>query len=444
MKSTAKKKSGSSQKLREIVQRNRRSGKGGVYSVCSAHPWVIEAAVRQAISDDSVLCVESTSSQVNQEGGYTGQVPQVFADFIHSSARKAGLAMNKVILGGDHLGPYPWRNQPASVAMEKAGKLVRACVLAGYQKIHLDASMSCADDAQNPLDPRIVAQRAAVLAEAAESAFAELPSGSAAPVYVIGTEVPIPGGETLEGAAPAVTTNAHVRQTLEDFRSSFAERKLSAAWKRVIGLVVQPGVEFGDDVVFSYERKKARRLSSVLPKDLSIVYEAHSTDYQSEQALSELVEDHFAILKVGPWLTFALREAIFALSAIERELLGGNKSTRLSEVRQALENAMLRKSVYWQSYYHGDEAKLRFSRAFSYSDRCRYYWPEPEVQEEVTRLLANLANQSVPAALISQYFPLAYEAYRSGELQPQARDLARHHIQAVLKIYSAACGFGRS
>src|ERR1044071_6890921 len=102
MKSAAKKKSGSSQKLREIVQRNRRSGKGGVYSVCSAHPWVIEAAVRQAIADDSVLCVESTSSQVNQEGGYTGQVPQVFADFIHSTARKAGLDMNKVILGGDH------------------------------------------------------------------------------------------------------------------------------------------------------------------------------------------------------------------------------------------------------------------------------------------------------------------------------------------------------
>src|SRR5689334_15783330 len=153
MKSTAKKKSGSSQKLREIVQRNRRSGKGGVYSVCSAHPWVIEAAVRQAIEDGSVLCVESTSSQVNQEGGYTGQEPQAFAEFIHSTARKAGLEMNKVILGGDHLGPYPWRNQPASVAMEKAGKLVRACVLAGYQKIHLDASMSCADDAQNPLNP---------------------------------------------------------------------------------------------------------------------------------------------------------------------------------------------------------------------------------------------------------------------------------------------------
>jgi D-tagatose-1,6-bisphosphate aldolase subunit GatZ/KbaZ len=141
---------------------------------------------------------------------------------------------------------------------------------------------------------------------------------------------------------------------------------LSGAWERVIALVVQPGVEFGVDVVFSYDREKARLLSSVLPKDSSIVYEAHSTDYQSTQALNELVEDHFAIVKVGPWLRFAFREAIFALSAMERELLGGNKAIRLSEVRQALENAMLRNPSHWRSYYHGDEAKQRFSRAYSY------------------------------------------------------------------------------
>jgi len=444
MKSATENKLGSSERLRQIVQYNRQSSRGGIYSVCSAHPAVIHAAVRQAIEDGSTLLVESTSSQVNQEGGYTGQVPKAFADFIHSNAKKAGLQMDKVVLGGDHLGPYPWRNQPASIAMEKAVKLVRACVLAGYQKIHLDASMSCADDAQNPLDPHIIAQRAAVLAEAAESAFAELPAGSDAPVYVIGTEVPIPGGETVEGAPPAVTTNDHVEHTMETFRSAFAERKLSAAWERVIALVVQPGVEFGDDLVFPYDHAKAGPLSSALPQHPAIVYEAHSTDYQSVKALRELVADHFAILKVGPWLTFAYREAIFALSAIERELLGGNKTTHISEVRQALDNVMLRKPVYWKSYYHGDEDKLRFSRAFSYSDRCRYYWPEPEVQEQVTRLMTNLENHSLPATLISQYFPVEYRAVRDGSLPASARELVQGHIRGVLSIYAEACGFSRA
>jgi D-tagatose-1,6-bisphosphate aldolase subunit GatZ/KbaZ len=440
MKFALQPKQSSGEKLKDLLKQNRRSGSGGVYSVCSAHPRVLEAAIQQAMEDNTIFLVESTSSQVNQEGGYTGQVPQAFADFIHSTARRAGLSGDQVVLGADHLGPFPWRNQGASIAMEKAYALVRACVLAGYQKVHLDASMPCADDPHNPLDARVIAQRAAVLAEAAEKAFTELPPGSDPPVYVVGTEVPAPGGETEPGAPPAVTTSDHVLHTLETFRSAFAERKLSAAWERVIALVVQPGVEFGDDVVFPYDRERTRPLSAALPKELPIVYEAHSTDYQSTQALSEMVEDHFAILKVGPWLTFAFREAIFALSAMERELLGGNKAIRLSEVRQALENAMLWNPSHWRSYYHGDEAQQRFSRAYSYSDRCRYYWHEAKVQEEIKRLLVNLENQSLPATLLSQFLPLEYVATRVGPRSARPRDLVRSHIKAILHRYAKACG----
>ncbi len=427
--------------LKDILTQNRRSGSGAVYSVCSAHPWVLEAAIQQATKDNTILLVESTSSQVNQEGGYTGQTPLEFAQSIASAAKRAGLAEGRVLLGGDHLGPFPWRNQISSIALEKACELVRACVLAGYQKIHLDSSMPCADDPKNPLDAQVVAQRAAVLAGAAEGAFAELPSGSNPPVYVIGTEVPAPGGETAAGEPPVVTTHDHVQYTLETFRSAFSKRKLLDAWERVVASVVQPGVEFGDDVVFLYDREKARMLSSALPKDSPIVYEAHSTDYQSVRALCEMVEDHFAILKVGPWLTFAFREAIFALSAIERELLGGNKSTQLSEVRQTLENAMLRNPSHWRSYYHGDEAQQRFARAYSYSDRCRYYWHESEVQEEVKRLLSNLESQSLPPTLISQFLPLEYDAGRVGSRSAGPRELVRSHIQAIVRRYAKACEF---
>jgi D-tagatose-1,6-bisphosphate aldolase subunit GatZ/KbaZ len=96
-------------------------------------------------------------------------------------------------------------------------------------------------------------------------------------------------------------------------------------------------VEFGDSTVFDYDRRKAQRLSEKLPAFPSLVYEAHSIDYQRPAALREMVEDHFAILKVGPWLTFAAREAVFALSAIEQEWLGCRRSVRLSQVRKALD-----------------------------------------------------------------------------------------------------------
>src|SRR4051794_8229933 len=343
--------------FRNGLQRNRESGRGGSYAVCSAHPQVLEAAIQQAIEDNSVLHVESTSSQVNQFGGYTGQLPQDFSDWIRGSARRAGLPAERVLLGGDHLGPFPWRSETAHSALQKACELVRACVHNGYQKIHLDASMSCADDGTAALDEQIVADRAAILCEAAENACSSLPTGSPQVVYVIGTEVPAPGGESEGAHAPEITTVENMQRTLQAFQNAFSGRGLSSAWDRVVALVVQPGVEFGSDVIFEYDRAKTQSLSAALSKTAGIVYEAHSTDYQSPNSLQQMVEDHFAILKVGPWLTFAYREAVLALGAIERELLKTSSGIRQSQVREALEQAMLSNPVYWRSYYRGDEEK---------------------------------------------------------------------------------------
>ena len=89
------------------------------------------------------------------------------------------------------------------------------------------------------------------------------------------------------------------------------------------------------------------------------------------------------------------------------------------------------------SYYHGDDAQQGFSRIYSYSDRCRYYWPVPEVQEEVSRLLSNLENQALPATLISQFLPLEYEAVRSLH-RSRPRELICLHIQAILRRHAMA------
>ena len=86
-------------------------------------------------------------------------------------------------------------------------------------------------------------------------------------------------------------------------------------------MVVQPGVEFGDDFVLPYRPEAAKELSRFI-EDQPMIYEAHSTDYQTRAALTSLVHGHFAILKVGPGLTFAFREAVFALAMIENEMLG--------------------------------------------------------------------------------------------------------------------------
>jgi D-tagatose-1,6-bisphosphate aldolase subunit GatZ/KbaZ len=284
-----------------------------------------------------------------------------------------------------------------------------------------------------------------LICEAAEEALKDLPQDGVPPLYVIGTEVPTPGGESA-GAPPEVTTVESLQQTLQVFQQAFEERGLSAAWQRVVGVVVQPGMEFGDDVVFEYDRSRARSLSAGLPGRPALVYEAHSTDYQSADALAQMVEDHFAILKVGPWLTFAFREAVFALSAIEKELLAGRKSPRLSRVREVLDRAMRRKPAYWRSYYHGNEDQLRLSRAYSYSDRCRYYWHEPAIQAEIECLLDNLETDTSPLTLVSQYLPHEYAAIRAGEIEQRPEAMIRYHIQLVLRNYATAtaCGLPRA
>lgn len=427
--------------LRTIVDRNRRNDPVGIYSVCSANSWVLEATMRQAHEDRSFLCIESTSNQVNQFGGYTGLTPSQFRTFLRSIAGNTNFPLNRILLGSDHLGPYPWRNEPSESALDKACELVRASVIAGYSKIHLDASMACVGDPPNqPLANEVIAQRAAALCQASEKTHQELPDHPPAPVYVIGTEVPVPGGEQEPGLPPSVTRIEHAQATLESFHQAFLQLGLSAAWQRVIGLVVQPGVEFGDSSVFEYDRRKAGSLSQCLPASPSLVYEAHSTDYQPPAALREMVKDHFAILKVGPWLTFAFREAVFALSDIEREWLGERRGLTLSHVPEALEQAMLHDPVHWKSYYHGDEHELSVARRYSYSDRCRYYWPDPSVQRQLSLLIANLSGSPPPLNLLSQYLPEEYDAVRAQRISNTPAELIQERIRKVVRIYSAACG----
>jgi D-tagatose-1,6-bisphosphate aldolase subunit GatZ/KbaZ len=428
-----------------ILARNHAGAAAGIYSICSANRYVLEAGMIQASRDGNLLCIESTSNQVNQFGGYTGQTPCDFAEFVHVLAREMKFPVEKILLGGDHLGPHVWRAEKASGAMGKACELVKRCVLAGYTKIHLDASMHCADDPGDrgkPLAEEIVSDRAAELCRAAEEAYQELPAGSPAPLYVIGTEVPVPGGEQAEMQSPEATNTADLSQTLEQAKKAFSARKLQGAWERVIAVVVQPGVEFGDDRIFPYDAAKAKQLSRYARARWKRAYEAHSTDFQAPCALRQMVQDHFAILKVGPWLTFAFREAVFALAAIEKEWLGLKKESVVSRVREVLEQAMLEDASHWEAYYRGDEETMRFARRYSYSDRSRYYWPQPAVAAALKQLLENLTRNPAPLPLVSQYLPNQAAAIREGRLEKNPLDLIHSKILEVLDIYARACGLG--
>jgi D-tagatose-1,6-bisphosphate aldolase subunit GatZ/KbaZ len=419
--------------LANTIARHKGGEPVGIYSVCSAHPTVVEAAIAQASADGAYVLIEATSNQVDQFGGYTGLRPAEFRDLVFRIADDQGFARDRVVLGGDHLGPNRWQRESSTAAMDKAAVLVAAYVEAGYVKIHLDCSMSCADDPA-VLPDEVVASRSARLMRIAEDTAHRV--GSESPLYVIGTEVPVPGGahQTLDHLTPTPADRA--RRTIAAHRAAFDELGLRDAWPRVVALVVQPGVEFDHLSVFDYERGATAELRHVLDTEGDLVFEAHSTDYQRPEQLRELVEDHWAILKVGPACTFAMREALFALAMIETELVPRTSRSNLIEV---VERRMLAEPGYWEDYYHGDPRAQRTARRYSYSDRLRYYWADDEVDAARRTLLANLDRTGVPLPLISQFLPGQYDRIRAGHLEPVAQDLVIDRIRDALRPYASAC-----
>jgi len=409
----------------------------GIYSVCSAHCPVLQAAMAQAMVDQSVLLIESTSNQVDQFGGYTGMTPADFVRYAKQIASAMGFPWEAVVLGGDHLGPNVWQKEPARSALGKASDQVRAYVEAGYRKIHLDATMGCADDPTHQLQLDTIAERTALLCQAAEEGIS---SESAKPVYVIGSDVPTPGGATQTGGVIPVTSAVDVGETIERTRTAFEARRLHDAWQRVIAVVVQPGVEFGSDYVYNYDHSMTEDLISYIEQQTDLVYEAHSTDYQTPDSLRAMVVDHFAVLKVGPWLTFAYREAVFALAEIERLWLGTRKDIQLSSLIDIIDREMGANPDHWRRHHQGEGGSAEVMRKYGFSDRIRYYWLNPQISAAVRRLMENLSQYPAPLSLLSQYLPYQYEAVRGCRINNVPAELIRHKIGQVLSLYSAAAG----
>ncbi len=430
-------------KISQVVRRHKSGQVAGIASICSANPYVIKAAMLNAKKNDKLLLIEATSNQVDQFGGYTGLTPAAFKQWVFETARDLNFSTENLVLGGDHLGPNRWQFEGSESALLKAKEQISAYINAGFSKIHLDASMKCADDGDRnkPLDPVFIAERSAFLCKAAEDTAGKQNSENL-PVYIIGTDVPPPGGSKGQNDSLHVTSINDVGETIRLTKEAFQKYNLTDAWERVIGIVVQPGVEFGDAEVFEYDRTKSKDLVEFIETYPSIVYEAHSTDYQKKESLKQMVQDHFAILKVGPWLTYKFRESVFALAMVEEELLSGRKGITLSNLIEVVDRRMMEFPQYWDKYYCSDEQENRLKRKYSLSDRIRYYWSDKMVSASLNLLIRNLSENPVPFTLLSQYLPEEYTAIREGVINYHPDELIHHRISGVLDNYHNATNGG--
>ena len=409
--------------LRRIIARNRAGDAIAIPSVCSAHPDALEASLTLAETLDQPLVVEATSNQVNQDGGYTGLTPAAFISFVRDIASRAGVDPGRILFGGDHLGPQAWRKLPAEQAMDKAHRMVADYAAAGFTKIHLDCSEGCANEPAQ-LPDAITAKRSAALAA---TALQHAPEPRTL-LFVIGTEVPPPGGARTDdhGDIPPTTPEA-AKATLVAHREAF--RAADVPLDQIGGLVVQPGVEFSPMEVQHLPLQRDPHLLDALTDWPHVCLEAHSTDYQNPEAYPRLAQLGFAFQKVGPALTHAWREALYALDTI-RAQTGWTSGATLPDTMEAV---MLEHPAHWQGHVHGPDQRLQ--RHFGLADRIRYYWPHPKAQAAVQRLLADLSDKRLPEPLLAAHFCAAEIASARTSAYPLPRALALARVQTALRPY---------
>jgi len=352
------------------INDNRTGKRVGLPCFCTANELVIRSIFQYAKEHQVPAVIEATCNQVNQEGGYTGMSPSNFSQWIKSLGMEYGVAPTSIILGGDHLGPNPWRHLSAKEAMARAEVLVKDYAAAGFRKIHLDASMACGDEPTPSFE--LVAQRAARLCKIAETHSPHADNLN----YIIGTEVPIPGGELDDMDTLSITSVQRLNDTIDTHREAFDNEGLAHVWPKIVSVVTQPGVDFSHTAVHRFEPDKAQKLSTGVQKFKNMSFEAHSTDYQPTDALAELVDKQFFFLKVGPELTFRMREAVFSLASIEEHLFS---TQNRSGIIDALNQAMNENPDHWTPYYRGENDVVEQLKHFSYSDRIRYYWTVPTI-----------------------------------------------------------------
>lgn len=426
--------------IKEILSKRGKGISSGIASYCTSNKLAIESILEYYLEKNEYVLIECTANQVNQFGGYMNMTPSDFRDYVYDIADKIGFPKDKIILGADHFGPLVWADKSEREAMDNAKELVNLAVLAGYTKIHLDTSMFLgSDDTSKKLSDETIAERGAILYKACEDAFderiKEFPD-SVHPVYVIGSEVPIPGGEYNEKDTLEVTKSKDFENTINAYDKTFKEYGINNAWDNIIAVVVQPGVEFSNEDVHDYRREEARELVNKLKEYPTLVFEGHSSDYQFREKLKEMVEDGVAILKVGPAVTYALREGLFSLSLMEKELI--KEDSERANFIDVLEKSMLENPKDWEKYYEGSELEKELGRKYSFSDRSRYYMVQDEINSSIDKLFENIDSFDISLGMIKQYLPNAYLKIRSEDIPKNAENLVKSNIKDVINDYDYA------
>ena len=339
-------------------------------SFCTSNIEVIKTILFFCNIKKLPCLIECTSNQVNQNGGYTNKTPKMFIKEILNISKKSKFDSKKLYLGGDHLGPLPWKKENTKTAIKNSISLINQFLKYNFCKIHIDTSIKCKDDKY--INSEIIFNRTNKILN-----DFNIKKKIKNKFLVIGTEVPLSGSG--DNNKIVKTSKKQIVSEVTKFKEILKKLNLKS---NLFGLVIEPGMKYKH---FSITKPKFPDFikKKIISKKKNFVYEAHSTDYQKKSTLKQLVKNNFKFLKVGPELTFNYSRALFMMESIEKKFC----KVKNSNIKKSILSSMMKNKKYWDGYYKKNERKLFLD---SKLDRMRYYLNTKPVINSIKTIKKNI------------------------------------------------------
>ena len=391
-------------------------------SFCTSNFEVLNSIMYFCHINKLPCLIECTSNQVNQFGGYTKITPKKFIKKISNIRKKIKFKKNKLFLGGDHLGPLPWKNLKTKIALKNSIKLIDSYLKQDFCKIHIDTSIKCKDEEK--INSNIIFDRTLKILK-----NDKIKKGIKNRFIVIGTEVPLSGSG--DNKRIIKTSNKQIEDEVLKFKKILKQIKSQS---KIFALVIEPGMKYMHSKITSPDFKNFLDKKKFSKKN-NFVFEAHSTDYQPLRILKKLTKNNFKFLKVGPELTYNYSRSLFFMQNLEEKFSFKKKS----DMKNIILTTMKKNKKYWKAYYLGGRSNLLLN---SKLDRMRYYLNLKPIVNSINILKENVNNIEK-----KKIIKLLGSNFEKDFLKLSKTNLTNFDILKLifisqsLKKYFLACGF---
>jgi len=360
----------------------RQAGKAQItlLAVCPNSVAVLEAAIKAASLNNSIMLFAATLNQVDLDGGYTGWTPVEFVRQIHNLAVKYAWD-GPLYPCLDHGGP--WLKDQHTLdhlsyeeTMRRVKDSLVACLEAGYQLLHIDPTVDRNLPAGESVPLGVVVERTIELIEHVER---ERKQRSLPPVaYEVGTEE-VHGG---------LVDYIRFEQFLAFLRDRLRAKGLMEAWPCFV--VAQVGTDLHTTY---FDPAASRRLYQTL-SPLGSLAKGHYSDWVENP--HEYPVTGMGGANVGPEFTAEEYLALKDLENKEISLCRNRAGLEPAGFMQALQSAVV-ESGRWQKWLLPEERSFDFTalkpdrKEWLLQTGSRYTWTDPRVMAARQKLYANLS-----------------------------------------------------